>query len=83
MAQATALTSCSKAPLSEVTKEPAAVTNDVPSEFCFYSSTVPGASVNSRVSHKDDDCDDTNTISANKTMGTVLYMSGRNVLLPN
>jgi len=49
LAQAIALTSCSKAPLSEVTKEPAAITCDVPSEFCFHSNTVPGASVNSRV----------------------------------
>jgi len=45
---ATALTSCSEAPLSAVTKEPAAVACDVPSELYFYSSTVPGASVNSR-----------------------------------
>jgi hypothetical protein len=84
LTQATALISCCKAPLSSVTKEPAAVTCDVPSELHFFSSTVPRASVNSRVGHKDDeDCDDTNTVSANKIVGTVSCMSGRNVLLPN
>ena len=49
LAQATALTSFPKAPLSAVTKEPAAVTCVVHSELYFYSSTVPGASVNSAV----------------------------------
>jgi hypothetical protein len=46
LTQATALTSCSKAPLSAVTKEPAAVKCIVPSELCFHSIIVPGASVN-------------------------------------
>ena len=49
LTQATALTSCCEALLSAVTKEPAAVTCDVHSELYFYSSTVPGASVDSRV----------------------------------
>jgi hypothetical protein len=51
--QATALNTCSKVPLSAVTIEPAVdevqVTCDVPSELYFYSKTVPGASVISRV----------------------------------
>ena len=52
LTQATALTTCSKAPLSAVTKQQAAdevpLMCDVPSELYLYSSTVPGATVNSR-----------------------------------